>query len=122
MAVKGIGIGCIYCSDYNEALLFYRDIIGLENFSSMNNHSCYFSLNDTQGIYLIGGCKPLERESNHIGCTIAFDVDSVFEIFEKLKENSTPLLHNEPMQMNENMYWFQAKDPSGNIIEFLGGK
>jgi len=122
MVIKGIGIGCIYATDYNESLQFYKDIIGLENFSSMNDHSCYFSLNDTQGIYLIGGCTALERGNKHTGCTLAFDVDSVTEIFQKLKDNSITVVHDEPIAMNDTTYWFQAKDPSGNIIEFLGGK
>lgn len=122
MAVKGIGIGCIYASEYDKALTFYKDVIGLGNFSSMNDSSCYFSIGENQGIYLIGGCVPLERSNKHTGCTIALEVDSVSEIFKKLKDNSTQILHDEPMAMNDTDYWFQAKDPSGNIIEFIGKK
>ncbi len=122
MAVKGIGLGSIYASDYSQAVTFYKDIIGLDNMSPMNDHSCYFSLNDSQGIYLIGGCEPLERHKKNVGCTLALEVDSTSEIFQRLKENAVKIIHDEPIAMNDTDYWFQAIDPSGNIIEFIGKK
>ncbi|HRE58023.1 MAG TPA: VOC family protein [Candidatus Kapabacteria bacterium] len=120
MMIKGITIGSIYVDNYEKALHFYRDIIGMGNFSPMNDHSCYLSLNDAQGIYLIGGCTFLDRQLSHTGCTLALEVSSVQAMFMHLKEHQCEIIHNEPIAMNEVDYWFQAKDTSGNIIEFIG--
>lgn len=122
MIIKGIAIASLYVDNYEKALHFYRDIIGLGNFSPMNDHSCYFSLSDTQGIYLIGGCALLERHSRQTGCTIALEVNSVTAMFSHLREQQCEIIHSEPIAMNEEEYWFQAKDTSGNIVEFIGNK
>ena len=48
--------------------------------------------------------------------------DRAFEMFEKLKEAGVKIVQAEPMKMQEGSFWFQCYDPSGNMIEFLGGE
>ena len=66
--------------------------------------------------------SPAPRPKNEIRTTFCFGVDSAFKMMAHLREAGVELFFEEPMQMNEDTYWFEAVDPSGNIIEFLGGK
>lgn len=120
--ITGIGICCVFAHNYTEAFNFYHELLGLREYTSMNDNSCYFIINDSLGLYLIGGYALPARETTSVGVTFAFEVTSILDMYQRLQSAGTRLLHAEPMQMNETTYWFQCCDPSGNIIEFIGEK
>ncbi len=112
----------VYAVNYDESFQFYNGLLGLETWSAMGDHSCYFSLPDERGMYLIGKRSPADSDMNSVRTTFAFEVASAFDLYAKLKEAGVELVQDEPMDMGQGYYWFQFFDPSRNVIEVLGGK
>jgi len=120
--ITGIGIVSVYASDYAESFRFYHELLELNDVVTMNQHSCYFKINDKVGMYLIGGFEQPARAQKGVGTTFALQVTSVEQMFNKLRDTGVQLVQSEPMQMNDTDYWLQCYDPSGNVIEFIGNK
>ena len=120
--ILGIGIACVYASDFQESFGFYHELLELNDVNTMSESSCYFKINDKQGLYLVGGHDATEYIENNTRTTFALTVQSIDETFALLHRAGAELIHQEPMQMNDKDYWFQCCDPSGNVIEFIGQK
>jgi predicted enzyme related to lactoylglutathione lyase len=120
--IKGINMGSVYTDDYRKSFEFYNGLLGLTDVNPMGETACYFNIGVAQGLYLEGGYTPFENNDKSARSTFTFDVDSVFEMFDKLKEAGVRLIQAEPMKMSDELYWFQCIDPSGNTVEFLGGE
>ena len=120
--VMGIDMGSIYAEDYAASFAFYNGLLGIEDYSPMSDFACYFRLPDKRGLYLIGRRTRAPRPKTEIRTTLCFEVPSISAMLEKLKNANVECLCEEPLDMGNNNYWFEAVDPSGNIIEFVGGK
>ncbi len=48
-------------------------------------------------------------------------VESASALFERLRTEGITLLHEVPVNMGHEQYWFMFRDPAGNIIEVIGG-
>ena len=120
--IKNISMGSVYAEDYDTSYRFYRDILGLVDVNSMGDNACYFELGNSQGLYLEGGFDPCRGAGKTAKTTFTFQVESAFEMFGKLKRKGIRTVQKEPMKMADNIFWFQCFDPSGNMIEFLGGE
>jgi predicted enzyme related to lactoylglutathione lyase len=120
--IRSISMGSVYTDDYAKSFEFYNDILGLTDYNPMGNQACYFNIGEHQGLYLEGGHIPYESNIKTARTTFTLDVISAFEMFEKLKDAGVKIVQSEPMKMQEGSYWFQCYDPSGNIVEFLGGE
>ncbi len=118
--VKSLGILCVYAKDFKESLKFYTEVVGLGEHKMMGENSCYFQLEQEQGVYLIGGNSPREFEKGQCMTTTALEVESVKAVFDSLKAGGYKVIPDEPMAMNEDIYWIQAVDPSNLVIEFIG--
>ena len=122
--ITGICMGCVYAVDYEESFKFYNGLLGLGDSIPMGKSSCYFPMGE-QGLYLIGGHESQPGNKNITMTTFTSDVGSAFGMFNKLKDAGIKLVREEPMKMTEEpekTFWFQCYDPSGNIVEFLGGE
>lgn len=120
--ITGVEMISVYADDFATSFDFYHHLLGLADWSPMGDIAAYFRLPDERGMYLLGKRKSAPRPKNEIRTTFCFGVDSAFKMMAHLREAGVELFFEEPMQMNEETYWFEAVDPSGNIIEFLGGK
>ena len=120
--IKHISMGSVYAEDYDTSYRFYRDTLGLADVNSMGDNACYFELGNSQGLYLEGGFDPCRGAGKSAGTTFTFQVESAFDMFGKLKRKGVRTVQKEPMKMADNIFWFQCFDPSGNMIEFLGGE
>lgn len=120
--VKSIGMASVYAEDYEVSFKFYNGLLGLDNIIPMGNNACFFRLPGEQGIYLAGGYKLPAGENDKVRTTFTLDVDSAFEMYDKLSGSGIKIIQDKPVEMGENMFWFQCYDPSGNIVEFLGGE
>ncbi len=118
--VKGLALATIYVDDYQVNLVFYRDVVGLPNMQVMNDHSCYFQLGNDQGVYLVGGFALANRSERQTGTSFAFDVSDIDACYQSISDSGSRMLHEAPVQMNDDTFWFQCSDPGQNIIEFLG--
>lgn len=120
--IKSIGMGSVYAVDYKASYGFYNGLLGLDDVMPMGDNACFFRLTEEQGIYLAGSHKPVQAEYEATRSTFTLDVESASAMFEKLKNAGIKIVQAEPVEMGPNMFWFQCYDPSGNIVEFLGGK
>lgn len=120
--IKSISMGNVYAADFKSSFEFYNGILELDNFIPMGDMACYFKLSEGQGIYLCGGNKKTTYEYESERTTFTLDVESVFELHKKLKDHGVKIVQEVPLEMGENIFWFQCYDPSGNIVEFLGGE
>jgi predicted enzyme related to lactoylglutathione lyase len=118
--IQSITMGSIYADDFQKSFEFYSKILGLEGQPGEN--SCFFQLNKEQAIYVEGGYNRAPATEKPVCSAITFKVDSVYDMMKKLNDARVKIIQNEPLKMAENLYWLQCYDPSGNIVEFLGGK
>lgn len=120
--IQSITMGSVYAEDYSDSFRFYNGVLGLEEYSPMGDKACYFQINDEQGMYLEGGYDPPEAGFDTSKVSFTFRVGSASQLFAKLRKNAIRTIQKEPMKMNEDTFWFQCYDPSGNIVEFIGGE
>lgn len=118
--IKSITMGSVYTSDFKKSLTFYKDVLELEGQPAEN--SCYFQVGDEQGFFLEGDYNRREETEKPECAAITFSIGSAGEMFEKLTDAGIKTIQTEPMKMAENLYWFQCYDPSGIIVEFMGGE
>ncbi len=121
-AITGVVMISVYAVDYAESFRFYNGVLGLDTWSPMGDHACYFSLPDERGMYLIGRRTPVAADQLSVRTTFAFEVPSAFDMYAKLKDAGMELMPEEPMDMGQGYYWFQFFDPSRNVVEILGGR
>ena len=121
-AVTGIGFVTAFVEDFDQALRFYTEVLGLSDPSPMGQTACYFVFPNDTGMYLIGGNTQRSLEPMTARMTFALEVPSAGKMFAKAKELGITPLQDEPMQMNDEVVWFQIHDPAGNLIEIVGGK
>ncbi len=118
--IKSITMGSVYTDDFKKAYEFYSGVLGLEGQPGEN--SSFFQISKEQAIYVEGGYNPQPESEKPVCCAITFKVESVLDMMKKLREAGVKIIQPEPVQMAENIFWLQCYDPSGNIVEFLGGK
>ncbi len=118
--IKSITMGSIYVDDFKKSYEFYSEVLGLEG--QPGEKSCFFPLSKEQAIYLEAGYNRPPAVEKPTCSAITFKVESVFDMMKKLSDAGVKMIQSEPLKMAENIYWFQCYDPSGNIVEFLGGK
>lgn len=121
-AVAGVGFVTAFVEDFPTAFMFYTEVVGLSNPAPMGPHACYFMFPNGTGMYLIGGNARRASESKSARMTFALEVKSAGELFVKLKSLGIMPVQEEPMEMNDEVIWFQVQDPAGNLIEIMGGR
>lgn len=121
-AITGIPFVSVYVGDYAEAFTFYHEVLGLEKQMDMGEKACFFRLGADLGLYLEGGNDPVEVKRDSTRSTFTLGVESASAMYDKLKAAGARMIHVAPMDMGEGGFWFQFCDPSGNILEILGGR
>ncbi len=112
----------IYVTDLERAKMFYTTVLGFEVLTDINPDVCF--LKSTSGdiiLYVEGGKTPASIDEET--CRLSFFLQaeaSAFETHAALKKAGAVLLQETPEQLGEDTYWFQVKDPDGNIIEVTG--
>ena len=121
--ITGIYMGNVYTHNFERAYAFYADLLGLKNdkYKKEKNHY-YFQINNDAALFIEGGYIMRETKDKESCASFTFNVGSVSAMFKKLKEDGITVVQDEPMKMQENVYWFQCFDPDGNIVEFIGGE
>ncbi len=120
--ITAISMASIYAEDYDDSFRFYNGVLGLDEFNPMGDKACFFNIGDEQGMYLEGGHETADSGAESAKASFTFKVDSASAMFVKLKKNAVRTVQKEPMKMSEDIFWFQCFDPSGNLVEFIGGE
>jgi predicted enzyme related to lactoylglutathione lyase len=118
--VKGIAFASVYVDDYEAAYRFYGEVLGLKKQYDMGTQACFFNLPDDTGLYLQGGNRMPEYSKDTGRAAVVLNVESARASHERLREAGVRFIHDEPMHMGGDNYWFQFYDPAGNILEMLG--
>lgn len=121
--ITGICMGNVYTHNFERAYAFYVDLLGLKDdkYKKEKNHY-YFQINKESALFIEGGYKMNEHKEKESCASFIFNVVSASAMFNNLKETGMTIVQDEPMKMQDNVYWFQCFDPDGNIVEFIGGE
>ncbi len=119
--ISAVPIVCVYVDDFVEAQKFYEEIFGLSDPSSMGPEACYYQVTPDLGLYLEGGNKRIDVEQKNTRSSFVLRTSSASKLYERMSSMNVRLLHNQPSNMGGDNYWFMFADPSGNIIEIVGG-
>ncbi len=120
--VTDVAFVAVYAQDYETSYKFYKDVIGLKKVSDMSEHACYFQLAGEVGLYLEGDCNKVDYGPKTARTSFAIMVESAGDMHRKLRENGIEVIQDDPYGVGDDKFWFQFFDPSGNIIEVVGGK
>lgn len=119
--VKSINFASIYVDDYQKAFKFYQKHFGFEVKYPMGDNASWGKAGEA-AIYIEGGNKPSDVTEKSVRASVVFNVTSASSFFDQLKSDGVQMVHAEPQNMGADDYWFQFRDPAGNILEILGGK
>ena len=88
----------------------------------MGDTSCFFWIGENQyGLFVDGGYKPLRANEDQTRAAFTFKVDSAQDLFARLKAAGAETLTDSPKDMGKGYFWFQFRDPAGNILEAISG-
>ncbi len=118
--VKSINFASIYVDDYQKAFAFYQKHFGYKVKYPMGEHASWGKAGEA-AIYIEGGNKPADLTEKTVRASVVFNVTSASKFFNQLKLDGVSLIQAEPQNMGADDFWFQFRDPSGNILEILGG-
>jgi predicted enzyme related to lactoylglutathione lyase len=119
ISVRHLATLCVYVSDKERAVRFYKEMLGLQEGEQMLEPGVTLQLGETM-IYISDGREPMEREPmKHPEISIAFVVSSVKESFEKLRNAGVTIVeeYNAPSPYFAS---FSIADPDGNILQIWG--
>ncbi len=120
--ITGVKFVAVYVDHFETNFEFYNKVLGLEKAYEMGGNACFFHLGKNFGLYLEGGNKKNEIDRKTMRSTFVMQVESATATFEKLNKAGVKLVQDAPVDMGEGEFWFQFYDPSGNILEILGGE
>jgi predicted enzyme related to lactoylglutathione lyase len=118
--VKSINFASIYVDDYQKAFVFYQKHFGFEVKHRMGENASWGKAGDA-AIYLEGGNSLTDFTDKSVRTSVVFNVESASKFFNQLTADGVITLQSEPQNMGADDYWFQFRDPAGNILEVLGG-
>ena len=121
MAVTNMNFAMIYVDDLKPNQEFYEKYLGFvqeqefrpgEIFGKLGNIDCWIG----------SGFEKANTSEKSTRASVMLGVDSVGKLHSELKEDGQKVIQDEPVEMQEGVYWLQFADPSGNIVEVLGAK
>ncbi|GIW23386.1 MAG: hypothetical protein KatS3mg068_2393 [Candidatus Sericytochromatia bacterium] len=117
--IKDFMMNIIYCHNLNKTIEFYQKYFGFEIEKDLGQFSVYGRAGNIN-LWIIGGFKYSSEQGNISHTSVVYYVEDIFDLFKQFKLDDVVTVQKEPIRMPNGMYWFQAFDPSGNIIEFVG--
>lgn len=117
--IKDLMMNVIYSHDLEKAIEFYEKYFGFEIERDLGQSSVYGKSGNIY-LWIIGGFKYSSTQSDTSHTSIVYYVEDLFGLFKQFKLDDVMTVQKEPVKMPNEMYWFQAFDPSGNIIELIG--
>ncbi len=119
--LQALEFALIYAEDHEKSVAFYTRYFNFKSEYRMPDGSCFGKAGDVN-LWIGANYKKTKTEADNVRLSVMFRVDSAFRLFEALKERGEQLIQEEPQEMQPGNYWFQFRDPSGNIVDVLGGE
>ena len=120
LEITGIPFVSSYVFNFEQAFDFYANILGLEKKFDMGDEACFFAITDEIGLYLEGGHQLSEKSQLVSRSTFTLQVPSASAFYDRLQQAGTTMIDDAPRKVGEDRFWFQFRDPSGNILEAFG--
>lgn len=115
----------IYADDFDLTKAFYEKHFGFKESFEMAPTELgpqTWGMTGDVGMWIGGGHNRTKRDDRSARSGVMFGVDSAFTLLEELRADKVLIFQEDPIEMQPGVFWFQFEDPSGNIIEVLGGK
>jgi predicted enzyme related to lactoylglutathione lyase len=120
--LTGIMSANVYVDDFDRAVRFYRDVLKLKRGIAMGETSCFFWIGQNEyGLFVDGGYQPRRAADDQARASVTFKCASAHALFERLAQSGLELLSDAPKDMGKGYFWFQFRDPAGNILEAISG-
>jgi predicted enzyme related to lactoylglutathione lyase len=117
--IKDFMMNIIYSHDLKKSIDFYKKYFGFEIERDLGQLSVYGKAGNVN-LWIIGGFKYCSTQGDTSHTSVVYYVEDIFLLFKKFKLDDVSTVQKEPVKMPNEMYWFQAFDPSGNILELVG--
>ncbi len=123
--VKEFKFSLVYASKFDETKAFYEKYFGFtEEFDMPDSNlgpQAFGTIGDVR-MWIGGGFTQSSLTETSSRSGVMFGVDSVQKLFDELKKDSVTIHQDELVEMQPGVFWLVFEDPSGNIVEVLGGK
>jgi lactoylglutathione lyase len=118
--MPNICMACIYVKDLDEAIAWYRDVLG---FCVSQEHYHYPVAVDLEqdGLRLLlhRAERSTDVEFGMDSCiTLGLRTPDIRDSIAQLKTRGAALIHEEPQQFPAGE-WFAVRDPFGNVLELI---
>ena len=122
--VNELKFSLVYASDFSETKSFYEKYFGFTDEFEMPESNlgpqAFGRIGDVR-MWIGGGFKETSLDETSRRSGVMFGVDSVGRLFDELKKDNVKIHQEEPIEMQPGVFWLVFEDPSGNIVEVLGG-
>lgn len=121
--VEKLGFALVYADDLNNTIEYYKKYFGYEVDPAfkMGENEVYGRMGPV-GLWIGGGHKPVEQTDKTIRATFMLFVKSAHDLFDQVQNDGVRVYQEKPIEMQGGQYWFQMRDPNGNVLDILGGK
>lgn len=123
--VQDLKFSLIYADDFEKTKSFYVKHFDFKESFEMPDTELgpqTWGMTGSVGMWIGGGHTRTNRDDRSARSGVMFGIDSAFTLLQELKADDVQIFQEEPIEMQPGVFWFQFEDPSGNIIEILGGK
>ena len=121
LTVDGLNVATVYVDDFEQAKMFYMEILGFEVAQRMNPGVLLYSKGADLNLYLEGGRKPafdLCGKGTHL--SLCFNVAEGVKAARDLLVKNGIQITMEYGDENSAFLGIQFYDPSGNVLEIAG--
>jgi catechol 2,3-dioxygenase-like lactoylglutathione lyase family enzyme len=118
----GVHTVAIYVSDIVRAKQFYTHVLGFEQGWDVHENLTFLKVGSTY-VYLEGGYNTSGITDKSTRLSFFLEVEKpIKEIFEILKSRGVEPIQSSPERVGHDVWWFQFRDPDGNILEISGSR
>jgi predicted enzyme related to lactoylglutathione lyase len=122
--VTDLKFSLIYADDFSATRAFYEKYFGFEDAFEMPDTELgpqAFGTIGEANMWIGGGHSRVDAGDRACRTGVMFGVESAHDLFNELKKDGVEIIQDELVEMQGGVFWFQFVDPSGNVIEVLGG-
>lgn len=114
--IKKIAVATLWVDHFENAISFYRDILGLE-LMTRPGEVPHFRIGDGILVLIKGKfCPPVDAFPPEFA-QLSFEVDDLDKIAAHLQSSGVELVRN--IDERRDSRWVKLRDPAGNLIELV---
>lgn len=123
--ILGYKFALVYALDLAKSQAFYEKYLGFEKQADFRPGEIFGKAGEIE-MWMQEGYSKVENEVGELEgpcrVSVMFHVESVGNLFKALKENGEKILLDAPQEMMPGTFFLKFLDPSGNVVDVLGGE